>query len=62
MKVVGAGGQGALFERGGCLILWPRGGRLIGEERLLECVRLFEEMRFVLFEKKGLKSFSERPN
>ena len=45
------------------MILWPRGGgRLIGEERLLEHARLFEEMGYVLFEKNGLRSFSERPH
>ena len=33
------------------------GGGLIGEERLLERVRLFEEMWYVLFEKKGWRAF-----
>ena len=62
-KVKGVGGRG-LYLRGE-LVWWYYGlggGRLIGEERLLEDARLFEEMGYVLFEKNGLRSFSERPH
>lgn len=39
------GGGGGLFERGACLMLWPRGERSVGAggERLLERGRLFEQ-------------------